>query len=123
SVFTVITYPVFVTVPFEVEAVSSESVADDIFGEAIVSEVVYHQIEIGQEVQVAVSDTLRQYVGRVITGRVADKRPGGQVQLLFPVKVSQLLILRNALQQTGKAKIKTDEKRLIAQFSGLFLPK
>jgi len=123
GVFFLISYPVFVTIPFQVEAASGESPGDAVFGRAVISEAMYQQVEQGQEVQVAVPDTLWQRVGRVIVGRVAEKRPNGELRLLFPVVAARQPVYWTVLQETGNAKIKIGEKRLISQFNGLFSPK
>lgn len=118
-VFFLITYPVFVKVPFRIEATTGVLSAEGVTCEAVVSESVYDQIEVGQEVQVLVT----AMANRAVIGRVNAKSDGRKVQLVFPVEADQQKQLRTALQRAGSAKIKTGEKRLIAQFTGIFLPK
>ncbi len=119
GVFFLIKYPVFVTVPFPMEAATTKVGTGSVACEAVVSESVYAQIKAGQEVRVTVTARDdRAVIGRV-DGKLADRR----VRLVFPIEAGQQSKLRKTLQGAGSAKIKIGEKRLISQFKGIFLPK
>lgn len=123
GVFFVIKHPVFVTVPFQVEAANVEPSDERIIGEAVVSETAYRQIKEGQEVQVPISGTPEAGTDRAVIGRVEDKLSGRRVRLRFAVEADQGSTVRAVLQQARTAKIKIGEERLISQFSGPFIPK
>ena len=114
-----ITHPVFVTVPITMEAATSEASFSGVAGEAVVSKSVYDQVRVGQEVRV----TALAAVDPEVIGRVDGKLSRRRVRIVFPIEAGQQRKLRTALEATGNVKIKTGENRLISQFIGLFLPK
>lgn len=111
-----ISYPVFVKVPLTA-AIATQSVGA-ISLETVVSEPLYKQIKIGQEVRLnAVSPGLDGI------GRVDAKLAGRRVRLVFPAKAGREGKVLTTLQEAGNAKIKTGQIRLISQIKGIFSPK